>query len=101
MTETLDKKLARKIKKPIELVKIANTLKTEILAHLDHIGIELFDEVYDLPTDSSQQLIKQIKPLLTETIEKSQSPLKISLIGPFSSGKTISLCALLNQPNLT
>jgi len=100
MSETLDKKLARKAKKPIQLTNIAKTLEDEILSHLDETNIELFDDVYGIPVESSQRLVTQIKPLLAETIEKSQSPLKVSLIGPFSSGKTISLCALLNQPNL-
>jgi len=100
MSEALDKKLARKVKKPTQLKNIAETLEKEVLLHLDKNGTELFDEVYDIPVQSSQQLVNKVKPLLVEAIEKSQSPLKVSLIGSFASGKTISLCSLLKQANL-
>jgi ADP-ribose pyrophosphatase YjhB (NUDIX family) len=99
MPETLDTKLKRKIKKPAQLVKIAETIKTDILSHLDGPGIELFEEVYDLAPDSLKQLLVQTTKQLDTAIEKSQSPLKVSLIGPFSSGKTITLCTLLNKPD--
>jgi len=100
MPETLDTKLRRKIRKPTELTKIAETIKTDILSHLDVQGIELFDDVYGLPQESLKQLVAQTKKQLEDTIEKSQSPLKVSMIGPFSSGKTVTLCTLLNKPDL-
>jgi len=100
MPETLDTKLRRKIKKPTQLIEIAETIKTEILSHLDGQGIELFDDVYGLSPESLQQLVAKTTKQLDETIEKGQSPLKVSLIGPFSSGKTVTLCTLLNKPDL-
>jgi len=100
MPETLDTMLRRKLKKPIQLTKMAETIKTDILSHLDVQGIELFDDVYGLPPESLKQLVAKTTRQLDETIEKSQSPLKVSLIGPFASGKTVTLCALLNKPNL-
>lgn len=90
----------KKLKKPAELTKMAETIKTDILSHLDPQGIELFDDRYGLSPESLNQLVAQTTKQLDETIEKSQSPLKVSLIGPFSSGKTITLCSLLNKPNL-
>ncbi|MDM8561504.1 hypothetical protein [Candidatus Parabeggiatoa sp. HSG14] len=99
MPETFDTQLKRK-KKPVQLIEIAETIKTDILSHLDVQGIELFDDVYGLSQDSLNQLVAQTLEQLEETIEKSQSPLKVSLIGPFSSGKTITLCTLLNKPDL-
>jgi hypothetical protein len=100
MPETLDYKLKRKTKTPADLKKIAETIKNEILSHLDTQGRELFDQVYDLPQESLHQLREITTKLLDETIEKSESPLKVSLIGNFSSGKTITLCTLLEKPNL-
>jgi ADP-ribose pyrophosphatase YjhB (NUDIX family) len=99
MPETLDTKL-RKIKKPTQLIELAEKINTDILLHLDEPGIELFDDVYGLPSTSLNQLVTQTKQQLAETIEKSQTSLKVSLIGPFSSGKTMTLCSLVNKPNL-
>lgn len=100
MPETLDYKLKRKTKTPADLKKIAETIKNDIISHLDTQGRELFDEVYDLPPESLRQLRKLTTKLLDETIEKSQSPLKVSMIGGFSSGKTMTLCSLLKKPSL-
>ena len=68
MPETLDTKLRRKIRKPTELTKIAETIKTDILSHLDVQGIELFDDVYGLPQESLKQLVAQTKKQLEDTI---------------------------------
>jgi hypothetical protein len=100
MPETLDTKLRKRVKEPTQLIKIAETIKADILAHLDMPGIKLFDDVYDLSPESLSQLVAQTQEQLKIMIEKSQSPLKVSLIGPFSSGKTITLGTLLNKPNL-
>jgi hypothetical protein len=100
MPETLEYKLKRKTKKPADITKMAQTIKTDILSHLDEQGIELFDDRYDLPQESLNQLVAQTTTQLDKAIKKSQSPLKVSLIGSFSSGKTITLCSLLKKPNL-
>ena len=88
------------VKQPAQLVKIAENIKTDILSHLDTQGIELFYDRYGLSQELLKQLVTQTTQKLNETIEKSQSPLKVSLIGPFSSGKTMTLCALLKKPDL-
>jgi len=89
-----------RIREQAQLTKMAETIKTDILSHLDVQGIELFDDVYAFPPESLRQLVAQTTKQLDETIEKSQSPLKVSLIGPFASGKTVTLGSLLNRPDL-
>ncbi len=89
----------KKIKTPERLTEIAEKAKSNLLRTLEEES-QWLGEVADLNETDLQNFIAGTKKQLDETIEKSRSPVRVSLIGPFSSGKTVTLCALLGQPNL-
>lgn len=89
----------KKLKSPERLAEIAEKAKSNLLRTLEEEG-QWLEEVADLTATDLHNFVAEAKKRLDETIEKSRSPLRVSLIGPFSSGKTVTLCALLGQPNL-
>jgi hypothetical protein len=75
---------------------VSQQLRPEFLSILEEEG-DLLEEHYGL---DSHNLVVAANKKLDEVIEKSQLPLRVSLIGVFTSGKTATLCALLNNPRL-
>ncbi len=106
MSNALIQKLGKKSKSsPALISEVATKLKSDLLLILEEDlaqGFFLGDFRGDHEFDQTEieGLIAKVNKALGEAIEKSQSPLRVSLIGPFSSGKTVTLNALLNQPNL-
>ncbi|MCP4351128.1 MAG: hypothetical protein GY795_37155 [Desulfobacterales bacterium] len=92
-------KLEKKLRKPKSVSDLAGQFKTEFLTILQEQG-EFLEEQYDIENDEIQLLVNDAEEKLNESIEKSQAPLRVSMIGLFSSGKTVTLCSLLNKPRM-
>lgn len=93
-------KMTAKLKKlntPGRLIHfVSEQLRPDFLSILEEQG-ELLKEEHGL---DSPEIVQLAQRKLDEVLEKSQLPLRVSLIGVFTSGKTASLCALLNSPGL-
>jgi len=98
MSNNLTEKLKKKLKTPGLISNFASRIKSEFIPILREEG--KFLERYGFDYSDIKKIVSETEKKLDESIEKSQSPLKVSLIGPFSSGKTITLCALLKKPRM-
>jgi hypothetical protein len=95
-TDKITAKL-KKLNTPGRLIHfVSEQLRPDFLSLLQEQA-ELLPEEHGL---ESQEIVRLAQPKLDQVIEKSQLPLRVSLIGVFTSGKTASLCALLNSPGL-
>ena len=93
------KMLEKKLKKPRDVAELASRISSEFLSMLKKEERK-FLRFFGFEESFIQEFVRQAEQLLAESIEKSQSPLRISMIGPFTSGKTITLCALLRKPRM-
>jgi len=89
----------KKLKSPERLSDLAEKTKSNLLRTIDTEGRWL-EELTDLTALDLQTWVRDAHQQLDDTIDRSRSPLRVSLIGPFTSGKTVTLCALLGSPNL-
>ena len=91
-------KIEKKLKKPRDVQELASRMSSEFLSMLKNDG--KFLTLLDFEESFLQEFVERAEQRLAESIEKSQSPFRISMIGTFSSGKTVTLCALLKKPRM-
>ena len=93
----LRKKLQNKLKKPKSILYFAERVKSDFLSILKQEG-RCFEECDDFDEISEiQDLITETEEMLNDSMQKCNSPFRVSMIGAFSSGKTSTLCTLLNN----
>ena len=89
------------LKKPKHVYNFARRLQTEFLPLLKQESAylqDLFPEGIELSV--VEDILTRSEKLLEDVAARSQAPLTVSLIGTFSSGKTATLCALVNKADL-
>jgi predicted transcriptional regulator len=92
----LDTTKLRRLNTPKKVVEFASQLRDLLSSVAEHR--QIFEDVYDM--SDLQALLDDAENKLKEVEEKSQSPLRVSLVGEFSSGKTAALSALLKMPRI-
>ena len=91
----------KQLKKSARVRDFATRFQTEFVPMLEREG-SLLQHLDMAPIDEAtvNRLASRLRLLLDDTIARSQTPLRVSLIGTFTSGKTATLCALLRKPRL-
>jgi len=92
----LDVTKLKRLNTPQKVVDFASQLRDLLSSVAGHR--QIFEDVYYM--SDLQAILDDAEKKLAEVEEKSQSPLRVSLIGEFSSGKTAALSALLKMPRI-